>query len=47
LIEGIRLADLAHGETDVDQDPVTRHGTIVCEETEVNSSPHPDDVDKR
>ena len=47
LIESIHFADFAHGESDVNQDPVAGHRPVVFEQPQVNPAPHADNINER
>jgi hypothetical protein len=44
LIGGIGFADLAHGKTNVDEDPVTGDGRVVLKEAEIDLATNTDDI---
>ncbi len=44
---GILFADLAHGETDMDQHPVAGHRLVILQQAEIDFAPDADDVHQR
>jgi len=46
LVGGVLLANLAHGEADVDQHPVARDGLVILQEAEINPASHTDYLDE-
>jgi hypothetical protein len=41
LLRGLALADLAHREAHVDQDPVADRGRIILQQAEIHPAAHP------
>src|ERR1700683_224843 len=46
LVGGILLANLAHGEADMDEDPVAGNGFVILQEAEINPAAHADYFDQ-
>jgi hypothetical protein len=46
LVGGILLADFAHGEADVNQNPVAGYWLVILQEAEINPAAHADNFDE-
>jgi len=46
LVGGILLADLAHGEADVNEHPVAGDGHVIVQEAEIDPAAHADNFDE-
>jgi hypothetical protein len=46
LVDGIFFADLAHGKTNMDEDPVSLHRQVVLQKPQINLAPDAHNVDE-